>query len=338
MISIRNAGLHNLKNVDVDIPLGMIVGIAGVSGSGKSSLIADTLVPALKEKMKSKCNISQNEEEKDEEPINTSSCALNGTNSLRGCYVIDQRPIGRSKTSCPATYTGIMDKIRELLAMTDKAVSCGYGAGVFTRNSLGGCQKCNGEGIIHQYIGYGKVIDSICSDCDGTGYTQEARSICLDNKNICDILELSVDEAIEFFRDKDSGITHVLEILQQVGMGYITLGQATPTISGGESQRIKLARELSKGKNTKGSLYILDEPTTGLSLYDTERLLQLMEELTEAGNSIIVTEHDPHILSNCDYIIELGRGGGSNGGEIIATGTPEELKHCENSLIGRFIL
>lgn len=339
VLSISDASLHNLKDISVTIPLGVMVGVAGVSGSGKSSLVADTLVPKLKELLKKKCIAEESDDIDDEEQ--TSDAVLLGTEHLKSCFIIDQKPIGRNKTSCPATYTGIFDRIRSLFADTKEAKEKGYTASMFTRNSEGKCIKCKGEGVLHHYVGYGSFIDLVCDDCAGTGYIEEARAVLLDGKNICDVLNMSVDEAKDFFEARDKGICDILEILQQVGMGYIRLGQSIPTISGGESQRIKLAKELSKGKksvNKKGSLYILDEPTTGLSLHDTERLLLLLNELVDCGNSIIITEHDLHVLSNCDYIIEMGKGGGKEGGEIIAVGTPKELKENSDSLIGRYLL
>lgn len=334
---LEHASLHNLKEVSVRIPLGVMVGVAGVSGSGKSSLISDTLVPKLKAALKTKCVMEEAEEEASEE--STESAVLNGAENLKGCYIIDQRPIARSRTSCPATYTGIFDRVRECFAGTEQSVKMGYGAGMFSRNSEGGCTRCKGDGIVHNYIGYGNFIDLACEDCEGSGYLPEARAVLLDGKNICDVLQMSVEEALDFFAGKDEGIVRILSILQQVGMGYITLGQATPTISGGESQRIKLAKELAKGRGRggKGYLYILDEPTTGLSLYDTQKLLELLDELVSQGNSVIVTEHDVHILSNCDYIIEMGRGGGRDGGEVIAAGNPKELYKNPNSMIGSYL-
>jgi excinuclease ABC subunit A len=329
-LKISNATLHNLRNVTAEIPLGVMVGVAGVSGSGKSSLISDTLVPKLKELMKSKCVV-------DEDITDTVDAILTGTEHIKRCYIIDQRPIGRSRTSCPATYTGIFDRVRTLFSETEQAKNMGYKPGLFSVNSEGGCEKCKGDGVVHYHVGFGNFIDVDCEDCGGSGYIPEAMEITLDGKNIRDILEMSVDEAKDFFCDKDNVIFNMLHILQRVGMGYIKLGQATPTISGGESQRIKLAKELSKGKNAKGALYILDEPTTGLSFYDSERLLELMNELVDNGNSIIVTEHDPYVLSNCDYILEMGQGGGSDGGNLIATGTPYELKHNSESIIGRYL-
>lgn len=338
VLRIENANLHNLKNVAVDIPLGVMVGVAGVSGSGKSSLISDTLVPRLKELLKNNCVLEDEEDEVEE----ATDIIITGTEHLKACFIIDQKPIGRNKTSCPATYIGIMDKIRSLFAATESAKENGCTVSMFTRNSEGGCPRCKGEGIVHHYVGYGSFMDLVCDDCEGTGYIDKARAILLEGKNICDVLNMSVDEAEEFFKDKDEGICNVLGILKEVGMGYITLGQSIPTISGGESQRIKLAKELSLGRKTskkksKGSLYILDEPTTGLSLHDTERLLTLLNEIVECGNSVIITEHDIHMLANCDYLIELGKGGGREGGEIIATGTPKELKENSSSLIGRYL-
>lgn len=334
VLTISNCNLHNLNNVTSEIPLGVMVGVAGVSGSGKSSLISDTLVPKLKELLKSKCVTDIDTEDEQNENVDA---VLTGIENIKHCYVIDQRPIGRSRTSCPATYTGIFDRVRTLFAETEQAKSLGYKVGLFSVNSEGGCKKCKGDGVVHYHVGFGNFIDVDCEDCKGTGYIPEAMEVTIDGKNIRDILGMSVDEAKDFFENKDKSIFNMLTVLQRVGMGYIKLGQSTPTISGGESQRIKLAKELSKGKNAKGSLYILDEPTTGLSFHDSERLMVLMDELVNQGNTIIVTEHDPYILSNCDYIIEMGVGGGSDGGDLIAAGNPKELKENPNSIIGRYL-
>ena len=331
MLTLSNARLHNLQDVTVQLPLGVMVGVCGVSGSGKSSLIADTLVPKLKELLKTKCVTG------DEETENTVDAVLTGTEQLRHCYVIDQRPIGRSRTSCPATYTGIFDRVRTLFADTPQAKTLGYPVGLFSVNSEGGCPKCKGDGVIHYHVGFGNFVDVECEDCGGSGYIAEAMEVTLDGKNIREILDMSVDEAADFFAGKDKVISNMLNVLKRVGMGYIKLGQATPTISGGESQRIKLAKELSKGKNARNSLYILDEPTTGLSFYDSERLMKLLNELVDCGNSIIVTEHDPYILSGCDYLVEMGPGGGSDGGYVIAVGTPAELKSNPGSIIGKYL-
>lgn len=334
MLTVSGAKLHNLKNVTVEIPLGVMVGVAGVSGSGKSSLISYTLVPKLKEQLKAKC--VTDDEEADDSDYHV-DVTLTGVNHIRRCYIIDQRPIGRSRTSCPATYTGIFDRVRNLFAASDEAKNRGYAAGMFSVNSKGGCCRCKGDGVIHCHVGFGNFIDVDCDVCGGTGYVKEALAVTVDGKNIRDILEMSVDEAEEYFKGKDEKIHAMLTTLQRVGMGYIRLGQATPTISGGESQRIKLAKELSVGKGKKGALYILDEPTTGLSFSDTEQLMRLLHELVDAGNSIIITEHDPNVLSGCDYIVELGEGGGTAGGNVIAAGTPAQMKNNVDSIIGRYL-
>lgn len=341
-IRIENATIHNLKQVTLEIPMGIMVGIAGVSGSGKSSLISDTLVPLLKEKLKNKCVLDEKKIEDANFDAETVQATISGYESIKKCYVIDQKPIGHSRTSCPATYTGIFDKIRTLFAGSEEALKRGYKQGMFSVNSHGGCTKCSGDGVIHYHVGFGNFVDIPCDKCEGTGYIPEVMEIELDGRNIRDVLEMSVDEACDFFRDKDKTIVQMLEILQRVGLGYIQLGQSTPSISGGESQRIKLAKELAKGtrgkaKGMAGTLYILDEPTTGLSFADEEKLMLLMNELVDNGASVIVMEHDPFILSNCDYILELGPGGGLDGGMLIAQGTPAELQKDRESVIGKYL-
>jgi excinuclease UvrABC ATPase subunit len=210
-------------------------------------------------------------------------------------------------------------------------------AGLFSLNSVGGCRVCKGDGVTHHHVGWGNFIDMECECCGGTGFIEDAMSVILDKKNIRSVLEMSVLEAAGFFRGKDNSVVKMLNTLERVGMGYIKLGQKTPTISGGEAQRIKLAAELGKSSGVKGNVYILDEPTTGLSFSDSERLLSLLQELVDKGASVIMTEHDPYMLSNCDYIIEMGPGGGSGGGYVIMTGTPKELKENSRSVIGRYL-
>lgn len=353
---LSHANIHNLRDVTVHLPLGIMVGVAGVSGSGKSSLISDTLVPKLKEILRSKCVTGEDRREAGDtkEASETGSSGsdmpsfpggtcknppaeLAGSEFLRCCYVIDQRPIGRSRTSCPATYTGMFDRIRAMFAGTETAVKRGWTAGMFSVNSTGGCPRCKGDGVIHYHVGFGNFIDITCDSCGGSGYVPEVMDVLVDGKNIREILEMSVDEARDFFSGKDENICRLLDILQRVGMGYIRLGQATPTISGGESQRIKLAKELAKGKNTKNALYILDEPTTGLSFSDSERLMRLLDELVQQGASVLITEHDPYVLSNCDYIIEMGPGGGTDGGNVLAQGTPAQLRNNPASVIGKYL-
>ncbi|SDT57000.1 excinuclease ABC, A subunit [Paenibacillaceae bacterium GAS479] len=339
MLTIENACLHNLRNVTVNIPLGLMVGIAGVSGSGKSSLISGTLVPKLKELLGSK-NAADEEEMDDRLPSRTNA-SLRGASLIKKCLVIDQKPIGRTRTSCPATFTGIYDRIRRMYASTELAIELGYTPVIFSFNSEGGCSECKGDGIIQYNVGLGNYIELHCDSCGGTGFIEEAMQILIEGTNIRQVLEMSVSEALVFFGDEhkqsyDKIIQHTLQTLERVGLGYITLGQKTPTISGGESQRIKLAKELSK-QGGKDCLYVMDEPTTGLSFSDTERLMKLILELTDAGNSVVVTEHDPAVLSNCDYIIEMGPGGGTDGGTVIAEGTPAALKQNNKSIIGRYL-
>lgn len=342
LLTIQHANLHNLQDVSVTIPLGLMVGIAGVSGSGKSSLIHDTLVPKLKQLLKSKFVYENNSDEVDgtASPLGD-DLTVTGTENIKKCIVVDQKPIGRSKTSCPATYTGMTDRIRELFARTPGAQLRGCSASLFSVHSEGGCKACKGEGVKHFYIGFGNFMDMECEMCGGTGFIDEAMSITLEGKSIKEIMEMRITEAIAFFGREgssafDKTILNTLLTLDRVGMGYITLGQQTPTISGGEAQRIKLAKELSRQKG-KDSVYILEEPTTGLSFSDTERLIELMQQLVETGNSVIVTEHDPSVLANCDYIIEMGPGGGIDGGSIIAQGTPRELTEDNKSIIGKYL-
>ncbi|MCR8645461.1 excinuclease ABC subunit UvrA [Paenibacillus sp. N1-5-1-14] len=338
MLTIEHANLHNLRDVSVSIPLGVMVGIAGVSGSGKSSLIHDTLVPKLKQLLKNKL---VHEVDDDEISSMIDDVSVTGTEHIKKCIVVDQKQIGRSRTSCPATYTGIMERVRTIFAKRPEALENGYAAGLFTVNSQGGCRACKGEGFKNFYIGFGNSIEVDCEMCGGTGYVEEALSVKIEGKNIKDILAMSVTEAADFFgreesESYDKTISNILDTLMRVGMGYITLGQKTPTISGGEAQRIKLAKELCKQKGS-GNVYILDEPTTGLSFYDTDRLIELMHQLVDAGNTMIVTEHDPYVLANCDFIIEMGPGGGSDGGYVLAQGTPQELSSNKDSIIGKYL-
>lgn len=308
MLRLKNAITYNLKNVTRDIPLGMIVGVAGVSGSGKSSLIAETLVPLLKKEMRSRFIALNSDSPED------ATASLTGTEELRNCFLVDQKPIGRSVASCPASYLEIIGIILELLVNEQLANVRGYSPGHFSSNSQGGCKKCNGDGVEHYSVGYGNTVTLECEICGGTGFIPEVLEVELQGRNMHQILEMSVSEAIDFFANVTNDITkskidkiiHALLALQNVGMAYIKLGQRTSTISGGEAQRIKLAKELGK-KRGRDNLYIFDEPTTGLSLADTERLLLLMQNLCDKGNSIIITEHNPAVLSFCDFIMKWDR-------------------------------
>jgi len=332
---LSGCNIHNLQNVSVEIPLGMMVGVAGVSGSGKSSIIADTLVPKLKELLQSNV-IDESDNEDDATTI--SSATLSGVEHIKKCLVVDQKPIGRSRTSCPATYTGIFDRVRKMFATSPEAATQGFSPGMFSVNAEGKCPRCGGNGYMSYHVGEGNFIYTDCENCGGTGFRPETMTITVDGKNIKDILNMSITEAAQYFADKNKSSYQMLQTLDRVGLGYMKLGQQTPTISGGEAQRLKLAKELGKSNPGKNNVYILDEPTTGLSFADSAKLIALMQELVDNGNTVIITEHDPALLSNCDYIVEMGPGGGSDGGYVLATGTPTELKCNEKSIIGRYLL
>ena len=332
-LSISGAKIHNLKNVSLSIPLYKLVGIAGVSGSGKSSLIAHTLVPKLKMLIRNR--VVQNEDEDIYDyPRELDDVEIHGTEYINKCYVINQQPIGRTKTSNIATYTGVFDVIRKLFAETEDAKDFGFDMSFFSLNAQGGCPTCGGQGFLVYNVGFGN-INMICDQCNGTGYIEEVLDVNYHNKNIAEVLEMTVKEACGFFKDVPK-IYQILYLLDKVGMGYIKLGQKTTTISGGEAQRIKLAKELGKSRN-KDNIYILDEPTVGLSLKDSEHLIYLLREICNAGNTVIITEHDIDVLSCCDYIFELGPKGGNEGGYLIAEGTPKSLKENSNSIIGGYL-
>ena len=332
-LSISGAKIHNLKNVSLSIPLYKLVGIAGVSGSGKSSLIAHTLVPKLKMLIRNR--VVQNEDEDIYDyPRELDDVEIHGTEYINKCYVINQQPIGRTKTSNIATYTGVFDVIRKLFAETEDAKDFGFDMSFFSLNAEGGCPTCSGQGFLVYNVGFGN-INMICEQCNGTGYIEEVLDVNYHNKNIAEVLEMTVKEACGFFNDVPK-IYQILCLLDKVGMGYIKLGQKTTTISGGEAQRIKLAKELGKSRN-KDNIYILDEPTVGLSLKDSEDLIYLLREICNAGNTVIITEHDIDVLSCCDYIFELGPKGGNEGGYLIAEGTTKSLKENSNSIIGGYL-
>ena len=332
-LRICGAKIHNLKNVSLSIPLYKMVGFAGVSGSGKSSLIAHTLVPKLKMLIRNR--VIQNEDEDIYDyPRELDDVEIHGTEYINKCYVINQQPIGRAKTSNIATYIGVFDVIRKLFAETEGSKDFGFDMSFFSLNAEGGCPTCKGQGFLVYNVGFGDT-NMICDQCHGTGYIEEVLDVKYHNKNIAEVLEMTVKEACGFFKDVPK-IYQILCLLDKVGMGYIKLGQKTTTISGGEAQRIKLAKELGKSRN-KDNIYILDEPTVGLSPKDSEHLIYLLREICNAGNTVIVTEHDIDVLSCCDYIFELGPKGGDEGGYLIAEGTPKLLKENSNSIIGGYL-
>jgi len=337
-LTIRHAKTNNLKDVTAAIPLGIMVGIAGMSGSGKSSLISNTLLPLLESHFR---NTQDGNEESEmgseEEAMVTQMVAdrLEGLEHICGYAEISQAPIGRSSSSNPASYIGIWDKIRSLFAKQPAAVKRKLFSGHFSFNSKGACSGCGGSGHAAIWLGGNLKIEKICTECLGKRFNHDALSVKYKGKNIFDILEMSVTEAAVFFED-NKGILTTLKVMERMGLGYLKLGQSTTTLSGGEAQRIKLAKEI--GRRRKGNiLYILDEPTTGLSLYDTAKLIELLDELVANGNSAIVIEHNPAVLASCDWMIELGPGGGPEGGYIIAEGSPGMLKVNLKSITGRYL-
>ncbi len=324
-LQIKGAKEHNLKNVDVKIPLGVFVCITGVSGSGKSTLINDILYPVAATKLNKATTLQAGAHDK-----------ILGLEHLDKVIDIDQSPIGRTPRSNPATYTGVFDPIRELFAETPEAKMRGYTLGRFSFNVKGGrCEACAGDGIIKIEMHFLPDVYVPCEVCKGKRYNRETLDIKYKGKTITEVLNMTVEEALEFFYNIPK-IRRKLQTLQDVGLGYIKLGQPATTLSGGEAQRIKLATELSRRSNGK-TLYILDEPTTGLHFADTHRLLEMLQRLVEAGDTVLVIEHNLDVIKSVDYMIDLGPEGGDRGGTIIATGTPEEVAENSSSYTGQFL-
>jgi excinuclease ABC subunit A len=323
-IAIIGARQNNLKNIDVHIPLGEFVCISGVSGSGKSTLIDDILHRKL-------AQIFYRSREK------AGDCdGITGIEHIDKVISIDQSPIGRTPRSNPATYTGTFTPIRELLATVPEARMRGYGPGRFSFNVKGGrCEACHGDGFIQIEMQFLPDVTVPCEVCHGERYNREALEIRFKGRNIAEILDMTVEQALDFF-EHFPRIRNKLETLYDVGLGYIRLGQPAPTLSGGEAQRVKLATELSK-RSTGRTLYILDEPTTGLSFEDVAALLRVMQRLVDAGNTVIVIEHHLDVIKNADFIIDLGPGAGDRGGYIVATGTPEEIARQKDSATGQYL-
>ena len=323
-IEIIGAHKHNLKNIDVRIPLGVFVVITGVSGSGKSTLINDVLYHTLAHKL-NRARIS---------PENFAE--IRGLEHLDKVIAIDQSPIGRTPRSNPATYTGVFDAIRDLFAESKEAKARGYKKGRFSFNVKGGrCEACQGDGIVKIEMHFLPDIYVPCEVCKGRRYNRETLEATFKGKSIADVLEMTVDEACEFFEHIPK-IYRKLKTLQDVGLGYICLGQSATTLSGGEAQRVKLATELSR-RSTGNTIYILDEPTTGLHSADIACLLEVLNRLVDGGDTVVVIEHNLDVIKTADYIIDLGPEGGSNGGTVVGTGTPEELVKNERSHTGKYL-
>ena len=323
-LKVVGAQENNLKNIDVEIPLGIFTCVTGVSGSGKSSLVNQILYKRLaKELNRAKTKPGLHKD-------------IEGFEQLDKIIAIDQSPIGRTPRSNPATYTGVFDQIRDLFAMTKDAKAKGYNKGRFSFNKKGGrCEACAGDGIIKIEMHFLPDVYVPCEVCHGKRYNRETLEVKYKGKSIYDVLNMTVEEACDFFSNIPS-ISRKMETLRDVGLGYIRLGQPSTELSGGEAQRIKLAAELSK-RSTGKTIYILDEPTTGLHFADVHKLVDILARLTEGGNTVIVIEHNLEVIKTADYIIDMGPEGGSGGGTVVAAGTPEEICEVEESYTGQYL-
>ncbi len=323
-LTIRGATANNLKSVDVDIPLGVMTCVTGVSGSGKSSLVLDTLHKALAQRLYRSRERSG--------PVK----AIEGLDQLDKVIDIDQSPIGRTPRSNPATYTGLFTDIRDLFAQLPEAKMRGYKPGRFSFNVKGGrCEACQGDGILRIEMHFLPDVYIQCEACQGARYNRETLQVKYKGKTIADVLDMTANQAVEFLANIPR-IKRKLETLRDVGLGYIKLGQSATTLSGGEAQRVKLAKELGK-RSTGRTIYILDEPTTGLHFDDINRLLEVLHRLVETGNSVVIIEHNLDVIKTADHIIDLGPEGGSRGGEIVVSGTPEAVARCAKSYTGRYL-
>jgi excinuclease ABC subunit A len=323
-LKVKGAAENNLKNINVDFPLGKFICVTGVSGSGKSSLVNEILYKSLHAKV----NRAKERAGKHKDIL--------GIENIDKVIDIDQSPIGRTPRSNPATYTGLFTPIRDLYAKLPEAKMRGYEKGRFSFNVKGGrCEACKGDGIIQIEMHFLPDVYVECEACKGRRYNRETLEVKFKGKSIYDVLEMTVSEALEFFKNMPQLLPKI-ETLEEVGLGYIKLGQPSTQLSGGEAQRVKLATELSK-RSTGKTLYILDEPTTGLHFADVEKLIQVLDKLVDLGNTVVVIEHNLDIIKRADYVIDLGPEGGDRGGEVVATGTPEEVARVPESYTGQFL-
>ena len=324
VISVQGASEHNLQGIDVDFPLGVFIAVTGVSGSGKSTLVEGILWKSLAQRV-NRARVVPGRHKR-----------IEGIDLIDKVIDIDQSPIGRTPRSNPATYTKLFDKIRTLFSQTNESKARGYKPGRFSFNVSGGrCEACKGDGTIKIEMHFLPDVYVPCEVCGGRRYNRETLEILWKGHNIADVLDMSVEEALGFFEHQPK-IVRVLQTLFDVGLGYVRLGQPATTLSGGEAQRIKLSSELGK-RSTGKTLYILDEPTTGLHFEDIRKLLQVLHRLVDSGNTVVVIEHNLDVVKSVDHVIDLGPEGGSDGGRVIATGTPEEIAQVGESYTGKFL-
>jgi excinuclease ABC subunit A len=324
-LTVRGARENNLKSIDVTFPLGMLVAITGASGSGKSTLVSEILYKALWKRLE------------DTRTLPGDHDRVDGIEHVHKVVSIDQSPIGRNSRSNPATYIGFYDTIRDLFANTPMSIERDYKAGRFSFNVKGGrCEECQGEGVITTQLYFMPDVEVTCGACKGARFNSETLEVTLRGKTIDDVLNMSVEEGVGFFAGEPA-VRKKIEVLNDLGLGYLTLGQSATTLSGGEAQRVKIATELSKLQRSKHTVYILDEPTTGLHLADIERLLASLNQLVDTGHTVLLIEHHMDVIKTADHVIDLGPEGGHAGGEVVVTGTPEAVAACKASHTGRFL-
>jgi excinuclease ABC subunit A len=324
-LTVRGAREHNLKSIDVTFPLGMLVAITGASGSGKSTLVNEILYKALWKKLV------------DTRALPGVHDTIEGIEHVHKAVNIDQSPIGRNSRSNPATYVGFYDTIRDLFTQAPLSIEREYKPGRFSFNVKGGrCEECQGEGSITTQLYFMPDVEVTCGVCKGARFNNETLEVTLRGKTIADVLNMSIEEGVIFFANEPA-VRKKVEVLNDLGLGYLTIGQSSTTLSGGEAQRVKIATELSTLQRSKHTVYILDEPTTGLHLADIEHLLASLNRLVDAGHTVIIIEHHMDVIKTADHVIDLGPEGGHAGGEVVATGTPEDIVRCKRSHTGRFL-
>jgi excinuclease ABC subunit A len=325
VLTVRGAREHNLKSIDVPFPLGMLIAITGASGSGKSTLVSEVLYKALWKKLV------------DTRALPGEHDAVEGIEHVHKVVNIDQSPIGRNSRSNPATYVGFYDTIRDLFTQAPLSIEREYKPGRFSFNVKGGrCEECQGEGSITTQLYFMPDVEVTCGVCKGARFNSETLEVTLRGKTIDDVLNMSIEEGVTFFASEPA-VRKKIEVLNDLGLGYLTLGQSSTTLSGGEAQRVKIATELSTLQRSRHTVYILDEPTTGLHLADIERLLDSLNRLVDAGHTVLLIEHHMDVIKTADHVIDLGPEGGHAGGAVVVTGTPEDVVRCKASYTGRFL-